>query len=65
MAFKFNAVWPAVDTGLLASLVLVTLPRPTIAFVTPVKLPLTSKLVNEPLVQLAESPINVLALKLT
>jgi hypothetical protein len=35
-AFKFNAVCCLVDTGLFASLVLSTLPNPTIALVIPV-----------------------------
>jgi hypothetical protein len=38
-AFKFKAVCVAVETGLLASLVLSTLPNPTIAFVMPPTVP--------------------------
>ena len=30
MAFKSNAVWPAVDTGFKASVVLSTLPKPIV-----------------------------------
>ena len=39
LAFKSSAVCCAVDTGLLASLVLVTLPNPTIDAVTPDTVP--------------------------
>jgi hypothetical protein len=38
-ANKFNAVWVAVDIGLLASEVLLTLPRPTMAAVMPLTVP--------------------------
>jgi len=38
-AFKSNAVWVAVETGLLASEVLFTLPKPTIVGVTPDTVP--------------------------
>ena len=38
-AFKSNAVWVAVETGLLASEVLFTLPKPTIVEVTPDTVP--------------------------
>ena len=38
-ASKFNAAWVAVDIGLLASEVLLTLPRPTIAAVMPLTVP--------------------------
>ena len=38
-AFKFNAVCVAVETGLLASLVLSALPNPTIDFVIPPTVP--------------------------
>ena len=38
-ANKFNAAWVAVDIGLLASEVLLTLPRPTMAAVMPLTVP--------------------------
>jgi len=38
-ASKFSAVWVAVDIGLLASEVLLTLPRPTMAAVMPLTVP--------------------------
>ena len=38
-AFKFNAVWVAVETGFNASVVLSTLVNPTIAFVIPFTVP--------------------------
>ena len=38
-AFKSNAVCAAVDTGLFASLVLSTFPKPTIVLVTPLTVP--------------------------
>ena len=38
-AFKLRAVWVAVDTGLFASLVLSTFPRPTIVAVIPETVP--------------------------
>ena len=38
-ASKFSAVWVAVDIGLLASEVLLTLPNPTIAAVIPLTVP--------------------------
>ena len=39
VAFKSSAVWVAVDTGLFASVVLSTLPRPTIVLVIPATVP--------------------------
>ena len=38
-ASKFSAVWVAVDIGLLASEVLLTLPNPTMAAVMPLTVP--------------------------
>ena len=61
LAFKFNADWVAVETGLFASVVLSTLPRPTIDFVIPLTVPVKAGEANVAYLLCNDEPFSYMA----